>query len=181
MSTRDWSLGATRDPQSVTPEWDPHERRLIAGVVVQQIKNVVASNGVVTELFRLDWGTDTAGVGQVFQRTLVPGGLSAWHAHQVTTDRLIVLRGLVRLVLYDARPGSATHGSLNVFDLAWCRPTLIVVPPRVWHGVRNSGHDEVAIINIVDRAYSYSDPDHWRLDPDTDRIPYRFDRDGAPG
>lgn len=175
MSRKEWSLGAERDSQSVTPEWNPMPERLIAGVVVRQVKNVVAGNGVVTELYRRDWKTDEMGVGQVFQRTFVPGGLSAWHSHEVTTDRLFVIGGLIRLVLYDGRPGSETHGEVNSFELAWCRPALIIIPPKVWHGVANVGSSDGILINIVDHAYSYNEPDHWRLPPDTDRIPYRFD------
>ena len=178
MSTEDWSLGAARDAQSVTPEWNPHEQRLIEGVVVRQAKNVVASNGVVTELYRRDWNTDESDVGQVFQRTLVPGGLSAWHAHEVTTDRLFVVGGLIRLALYDARPDSETRGEVNVFNLAWCRPALVIVPPKVWHGVANAGSVDATVINIVDHAYSYSEPDHWRLPPGTDLIPYRIEAAG---
>jgi len=28
------------------------------------------------------------------------------------------------------------------------------------------------LVNLVDAAYSYDDPDHWRLPPDTPEIPY---------
>jgi dTDP-4-dehydrorhamnose 3,5-epimerase len=30
------------------------------------------------------------------------------------------------------------------------------------------------ILNIVDRAYVYKSPDHWRLPPDTEQIPFKL-------
>jgi dTDP-4-dehydrorhamnose 3,5-epimerase len=54
------------------------------------------------------------------------------------------------------------------------RPQLVVVPPRVWHGIENLSDEPGTVINIPDRAYQYAQPDHWRLPPDTDQIPYAF-------
>jgi dTDP-4-dehydrorhamnose 3,5-epimerase len=54
---------------------------------------------------------------------------------------------------------------------------LVVVPPGVWHGVQNTGSVPGLLLNVVDRAYCYEEPDHWRLPADTANIPYRF----APG
>jgi dTDP-4-dehydrorhamnose 3,5-epimerase len=30
------------------------------------------------------------------------------------------------------------------------------------------------VINIVDRAYDYHDPDHWRVPDDSPHIPFSF-------
>ena len=112
---------------------------------------------------------------QVFQVLLQPNGLSAWHAHAVTTDRLFVNHGQIKIVLYDARPQSPTHGVINEYRLGTVRPALLVVPPQVWHGVQNLSHEPSLLLNLVDEAYRYEDPDHWRLPPDTDQIPYSFE------
>jgi dTDP-4-dehydrorhamnose 3,5-epimerase len=55
------------------------------------------------------------------------------------------------------------------------RPALVTIPPRVWHAVRNLSSTPSMMLNLTDRAYSYEDPDHWRLPADTDRIPFRFE------
>ena len=59
-------------------------------------------------------------------------------------------------------------------QLGTVRPGLVVVPPRVWHGVQSVHAGSSSLLNLVDRAYRYERPDHWRLPPDTDEIPYRF-------
>jgi dTDP-4-dehydrorhamnose 3,5-epimerase len=42
----------------------------------------------------------------------------------------------------------------------------------VWHGLKTLGATPSLILNLVDRAYSYENPDHWRLPPDTPEIPF---------
>lgn len=175
--TQDWLLpGAVRDPQTITAEWNPTGLRLIDGVRLREVRNVPKGNGYLTEVYRRDWAVDDRPVDQIFQVAIVPGGISAWHAHGHTVDRLFVLEGLARIVLYDARPGSPTCGLVNELKLGALRPALVVIPPRVWHGVQNIGGEPARVLNVVDRAYDYSDPDHWRVAEDCPSIPYRFVR-----
>lgn len=170
----DWLLeGATKDRQTITPRWVPSSQTLIDGVVVREVLNVPKANGYLTEIFRAEWLRDAA-IDQVFQVVLEPGALSAWHTHAVTTDRLFVSNGIVRIALYDGREGSPTHGLVNEFRFGTIRPALLVVPPRVWHGVQNIGSSHAFVLNLVDRAYDYEDPDHWRVPADSERIPFRF-------
>jgi dTDP-4-dehydrorhamnose 3,5-epimerase len=105
---------------------------------------------------------------------LAPTAISAWHAHRDTTDRIFVASGAITLALYDARAGSRTAGLVNEFQLTIARPQLVVIPPGVWHGLIVTGTAPAIILNLTDRAYTYDDPDHWRLPPDTPNIPYRF-------
>ncbi len=158
----------------MTSNWT-RPSRLIDGVSIREIRNVVKPGGTVTELIRFDWFDDPFVIGQVFQVVLESDEVSAWHGHERATDRLFVTRGIVKVVLCDLRDGSPTHGVLNEFRVGLLRPTLIVVPPEIWHGVENVSHEPAAIINMPDRAYCYQDPDQWRLPHDTDAIPYRFE------
>jgi dTDP-4-dehydrorhamnose 3,5-epimerase len=164
--------GARRDHQSVTRDWHPIQP-LIDGVVVKEVLNVTKNNGILTEVWRADWGLDGLGIGQVFQNYLAAGSISSWHVHRVTTDRIFVNYGLIKVVLYDARKGSSTHGRINEFRLGLVRPAMVVVPPGVWHLVQNLQETPSLLLNLVDRAYDYENPDHWRLPPETTEIPYR--------
>lgn len=166
---------AVRDRQSITRDWQPSGITLIEGVTVIEVKNVASNYGYLTEIFRKEWLTpDDAGVEQIFQSVLEPGAISAWHAHEVTTDRLFVSLGRMRIVLYDGRERSPTHGRLNEFRFGTVRPALVVVPPRVWHGVQNISTSIGVLLNAVNHAYEYERPDHYRLPLESDQIPYRF-------
>jgi dTDP-4-dehydrorhamnose 3,5-epimerase len=171
--TQGWLEGASKDGQRIAADWLP-QQALIKGVRVKEIKHVPSEYGVLTEIFRRDWELDAGMVEQAFQVLLTPGKISAWHAHQWTTDRLFVSQGLIKVVLYDARRGSDTYGQLNEFRFGAARPALIVVPPGIWHGAQNLAVEPSCLINLVDRAYCYADPDHWRLHWNTPVIPYSF-------
>jgi len=176
MSSK-WLLeNASKDGQTITARWTPASLTLIDGVMIREVLNVPKANGYLTEIFRAEWMDGNSRVDQVFQVVLDPGAVSAWHAHAQTVDRLFVTTGRMRVVLYDAREGSATHGVLNELVFGTIRPALIVVPPRVWHGLENLSHTTSTALNLVDRAYDYDDPDHWRLPADSSEIPYRFSR-----
>jgi dTDP-4-dehydrorhamnose 3,5-epimerase len=165
---------AQKDKQSITADWVPLSSNFIEGVQVKEVKNVLKNNGSLTEIYRTEWNMDELPVNQIFQVTLYPGGLSAWHAHEFTTDKLFVNHGYIKVVLYDGREESPTFGQINEIRAGSTRPMLIVVPPKVWHGVYNYGSSDASLLNIVDRAYDYKDPDHWRLPSETVEIPYTF-------
>jgi len=172
---RDWELqGMRQDKQGITRDWQFVNQRQIHGVQVKQIANVVTGYGCLTEIYRRDWALDEGGVDQVFQSLLEPGAISGWHAHAETTDRLFVGVGRMRIVLYDSRKGSPTFGLVNEFRSGTPRPSLVVIPPGVWHAVQNISGAPSVLVNAVDKAYRYDSPDHYRLPLETDLIPYRF-------
>ena len=166
--------GLHKDRQSITADWQPYDQPRIDGVMVREMKHVLKNNGHLTEIYRRDWQLDDQPVDQVFQVILRPGGLSAWHMHQFTTDRLFVSFGTLKIVLFDPRPDSPTYGLLNEFRVSELRPQLIVVPPQVIHGVQNIGTDMAILLNMVDQAYAYESPDHWRLPHPHPVVPYQF-------
>lgn len=176
MSTN-WLLPtAVRDAQTITATWDPLRERLVDGLQIKEVRSVPKGNGLLTEVYRRDWHLDGLTVEQVFEVQLVRGGISAWHAHERTTDRLFVSTGAVRLVFYDNRAESPTRGQVTELKFGEHRPALVVVPPRVWHGVQNIGDSTARILNVVDRAYDYEAPDHWRVPSDCPNVPYTFPR-----
>lgn len=169
----EWLMeGARKDAQSVTADWVDVREQRIDGVLLRESKVVGKPNGYVVEVFRSDWFDEPQPVDQVFITALTPGGVSAWHAHGTTVDRLFVSSGRVLVALYDGRGGSPTQGVVNTFVLGDQRPGLVVVPPGIWHGVRNVGEGTAQVINAVDVAYRYEDPDHWRVPADSGVIPF---------
>lgn len=165
--------GAQRDPQLITSTWHKPQE-LIAGVVVHEVLHVPGDRGTLTELYRSEW--DTAGpVAQVFHIVLRGGAISAWHCHVDAVDRLFAVAGSLKLVLFDGRENSSTHGRVNEFTVGAARPALVVVPPEVWHGVQNlDAATPASLVNMPTHAYQYATPDHYRLPMDSPEIPYRW-------
>ena len=167
--------GATKDKGHVSPNWD-FTYDLIDGVRMKDVRNIVTKNGVTRELFRPDWGVTGGTVQHMIHVGLRSHAISAWHMHEIQTDHIYPINGLGKLVLFDDRAQSKTRGKVNAFNVSPMRPTLFVVPPGVWHGLQNMDTPEFQFINFFDRPYEYDKPDEWRIAWNTDKIPYKFER-----
>lgn len=170
----EWTLDGQKDARLVDADWQPANLPQIEGVRMKSIANMLGDRARLTEIWRRDWQLDDQPIDQVFQSLLEPGAITAWHCHVETMDRMFCAFGRIKLALYDARSESSTYGTVIELRLGEERPMLVTVPPGVWHGVACLGSKPALLINLVDKAYDYNDPDHWRLPADTPQIPYRF-------
>ncbi|MCL4819571.1 MAG: dTDP-4-dehydrorhamnose 3,5-epimerase family protein [Vicinamibacteria bacterium] len=165
--------GAYKDPASVTKDWQLL-RDSIDGVVVHEVLHVPRDHGVITEIFRPEWDPTGLPVVHVYQSRLFPGAIGAWSCHELTVDRLFVNQGLLKIVLFDGRASSPTSGRILELHAGDLRPSLVVVPPGVWHGLQNLGASDALVVNLPSRPYDYEQPDHYRLPYDSPEIPYRW-------
>jgi dTDP-4-dehydrorhamnose 3,5-epimerase len=148
----------------------------IDGVLLREGGNIVTRNGHTTEVFSSPWELPVDEVRHVIHVSLKPAAVSAWHMHRAQTDQIVPVAGMIRVVLYDPRENSPSKGRVDVFNLSPMRPTLLLIPPGIWHGVQNMiASDFSSFINLFDRPYEHSDPDEWRLPLRNDQIPYEFD------
>jgi dTDP-4-dehydrorhamnose 3,5-epimerase len=114
--------------------------------------------------------------GQVYLTTVYPGVVKAWHYHKLQSDHFTCVSGMMKLVLYDNRSGSPTHGLINEFFLGKHNPALVVIPPEVYHGFKCVGSSEALVINVPTRPYNHQSPDEHRLDPHDPAIPFDWSR-----
>jgi dTDP-4-dehydrorhamnose 3,5-epimerase len=151
---------------------------LIDGVKYRLTRPVSHHHGHLTEAFRLDWGVTDFPAVQVNVTVTFPGRIRAWGIHRLTVDRLFAATGSLCIVCYDGRRGSETFGRINEFMLGERNQGLVVIPPGVYHGWKNIGDDEAAIISMPSQLYQYEEPDRWELRWDSDEagkiIPYKW-------
>jgi dTDP-4-dehydrorhamnose 3,5-epimerase len=170
----DLGVSPVQDDSIVDSDWNPVATAAIHGVQVRSIRSVITDNGFLTEIWRADWALDLGGATQIFQRVLSANSLSAWHVHLRTTDRLFCGAGEMLLVLFDARRSSPTYQAVAEYRFGEHRPSVVSIPPGVVHGVKALGDAAATLINTVDNAYCYEQPDHYRLPPDSLEVPYKF-------
>ncbi|HEX9986750.1 MAG TPA: dTDP-4-dehydrorhamnose 3,5-epimerase family protein [Thermoanaerobaculia bacterium] len=165
--------GAQKDGQIVTNEWQK-VHKTIDGVVVREVLHVPRDHGVITEMYRSDWDPTGLPVVHIYQSRLFPAALGAWSCHMKSIDRLFVNQGHLKVVLYDGREESPTHGLVMELHVGDARPAFLVLPPGIWHGIQNLGGTDALMLNYPTHAYDYADPDHWRLPWDSPEIPYSW-------
>jgi dTDP-4-dehydrorhamnose 3,5-epimerase len=152
---------------------------LIEGVMVKELRILPDALGYLMEVLRADdfgFFGDDAPFGQAYITCVYPGVVKAWHAHSAQTDRFSCISGTARLVLYDGRPGSPTHGSVNQFIIGNLSPRLVLIPAGVQHGFAALGAEPALVLNIPTGTYDYTHPDELRLDPYENDIPFDWKR-----
>ena len=51
------------------------------------------------------------------------------------------------------------------------RPVMVVVPPGVYHRLRNESGAPAGYIVVIDELYDNADPDNWRIEPKSVELP----------
>ncbi|MBW2058111.1 MAG: dTDP-4-dehydrorhamnose 3,5-epimerase family protein [Deltaproteobacteria bacterium] len=148
---------------------------MIEGVVTKSLRVIPDERGRLMEILRTD-DPLFRGFGQVYMTTTYPGVVKAWHYHKKQTDNVAVVRGMIKIALYDPREDSPTRGEVNEFFVGEHAPALVQIPPRVFHGWKCIGEYEAIIVNIPTEVYNYQDPDEFRVHPHENDIPYDWSR-----
>jgi dTDP-4-dehydrorhamnose 3,5-epimerase len=148
---------------------------MIDGVMVKQLKVIPDERGRLMEILRED-DEIYMRFGQVYLTTGYPGVVKAWHYHKVQYDHFCVVKGMMKVVLFDSREGSKTRGEINEFFLGEHRTALLRIPPLVYHGFKTISTDEALVINIPTQTYKYDAPDEFRHPPYGGDIPYDWAR-----
>lgn len=156
--------------------------RLPAGVVLTKLDTHADDRGALTEVFRSSWDTRIEPV-QWNVTLSEPGVLRGVHVHLEHTDYLAVIDGRADVGLYDARPGSETHGQATVVAMRADEMAGMTIPPGVFHGL--CFHERSIFLYGLshgwvpgdDLACRWDDPDMgipWNIDS-----PSLSDRDAA--
>ncbi|MCK4257697.1 MAG: dTDP-4-dehydrorhamnose 3,5-epimerase family protein [Halanaerobiales bacterium] len=148
---------------------------MIEGVKIKNLKTIPDERGRLIEILRED---DELFIrfGQIYMTTAYSGVVKAWHYHKKQFDHFVIIKGMMKVVLYDEREDSSTYKEVNEFFMGEFNPILLQIPPNVYHGFKCISEGEAIVINIPTQKYDYDDPDEYRVDPHDNDIPYDWDR-----
>ena len=148
---------------------------MIEGVKTKPLKVIPDERGRLMEMLRSDDDLFEE-FGQVHMTTAYPGVVKAWHYHKEQTDHFVVVKGMMKVVLYDNRDDSPTKGEVNEFFMGEHNQILLKIPKNVFHGFKCISEEEAIVINIPTKTYNYKEPDEFREAWDSDKIPYDWER-----
>lgn len=149
---------------------------MIHGVKTRKLTVHCDERGRLMEMLRRDDPEMDVTFGQVYMTTAYPGVTKAWHYHKHQTDHFVCVKGMMKVVLYDAREDSPTKGEVNQLFIGEHNPTIVEIPPLVYHGFKCISETEAMVINITTNTYNYESPDEYRVAPHSGEIPYDWDR-----
>jgi dTDP-4-dehydrorhamnose 3,5-epimerase len=142
---------------------------VIDGVRVRPLQQITDERGAILHMLRSD-APEFEQFGEIYFSVVYPGVIKGWHIHDQMTLNYAVPVGMIKLVLYDDRQGSTTHGELMEIVTGERSYQLVTVPPRVWNGFKGVGTDPALVANCATIPH---DPEEiHRLDPFDPSIPY---------
>ena len=145
---------------------------MIDGVAVRPLRRIPDERGTVMHMLRAD-DPHFEKFGEIYFSTVYPGIVKGWHRHQRMTLNYAVVSGLVKLVLYDDRSGSTTHGEVLELFVGDQNYALVTVPPMVWNGFKGVAPAPSIVANCATIPHDPTEIE--RLDPASPTIPYRWD------
>lgn len=147
----------------------------IDGIRTKSLKVIPDERGRLMEVLRSD---DEIFIkfGQMYMTTCYPGVVKAWHYHRKQFDSIAVLKGMLKLVAYDAREGSPTRGQVQEFFIGDHNPMVVQIPPLVFHGFKGISPEETIVVNCSSELFNRAEPDECRIPAHSPEIPYDWAR-----
>lgn len=145
---------------------------MIKGVIKKKIVPHRDERGFFEELIRATDPFFKEGFGQWSHSFKKEGVVVAWHYHPTQTDWWFVVRGKVKVALYDLRKDSSTKGELNEFILGKEGESIILkVPAMVAHGFKVlKGPAELFYLT----SKTYNPEEEGRIPLDDPKISYEW-------
>lgn len=121
---------------------------MIEGVSVLPLKQIFDERGKVMRMLRSD-DPHFQSFGEIYFSCVHPGAIKAWHHHSRMALNYAVPHGLIKMVLYDDRKDSPTHGEIQELFLGPDNYQLVIVPPFVWNGFKGLGNQMSIVANCA--------------------------------
>ena len=142
---------------------------MIDGVKIIPLRQIADERGKIMHMVK---ATDPHFIrfGEIYFSCAWPGVVKAWHVHKSMTINNAVLSGRAKLVMYDKREKSPTHGELQEVFLGEDNYVLVQMPPGIANGYKAFGDKMVILANCATEPH---DPGEMiRMDPFSSEIPY---------
>ncbi|MEK9146818.1 MAG: WxcM-like domain-containing protein [Patescibacteria group bacterium] len=96
--------------------------------------------------------------GDINYSYIYPGTTVAWHRHKRQTDFWHVIKGSLKVGLYDQKAKKLTwvylHEALS---------KTLIIPPLIWHGYRNLSDGETILSYYISEKYDEKNPDEEKV------------------
>ncbi len=145
---------------------------MIDGVKIKLLRKIPDERGMIMHMMRCD-DPDFEQFGEIYFSTVYPGVVKGWHEHTRQVQNYAVVQGMIKLVLYDARPDSPTYKELMEIDTGEDNYQLIRIPTGIINGFKGISSGTAMVANCSTLPHN---PDEMiSYDPSGDKVPYDWD------
>lgn len=142
---------------------------MIDGVNVIPLRQISDERGKIMHMLK---STDPHFIqfGEIYFSCAWPGVVKGWHVHSRMTVNNAVMVGHAKLVMYDGRPGSPTHGEVTELFIGEDNYCLVQIPPGIANGYKAYGDKLVIMANCATEPHDPTEITY--IDPINNDIPY---------
>ena len=144
---------------------------MIDGVQIHPLKQIPDERGMIKHMLRRD-DPHFQQFGEIYFSVVYPNIVKGWHLHERMTLNYAVVRGMVKLALYDDRRHSPTFAMISEYFIGDSNYCLITIPPQVWNGFKAIGSEIAIVANCATEPHDSNEI--VRLDPFDNYIPYKW-------
>lgn len=140
---------------------------MIDGVIIKPLKKIPDDRGTIMKMQEAS-DAEFKGFGEIYFSTVYPGIVKGWHLHKKAILNYSVIRGMIKLVLYDQRKDSPTYGEIQEIYMGDQNYCLVQIPPNVWNGFKCIGSNEAMVADLI--TVVHKDDEMLRMDPHGNKI-----------
>lgn len=146
---------------------------MIDGVKVVPLKKIPDERGMIMHMLKC---TDPhfEKFGEIYFSCVYPGVIKGWHEHKKQTQFYAVIKGMIKLVLYDNRPKSKTYKKLMELFIGDDNYQLVRIPAGIINGYKTISRETAIIANCA--TLPHDPKEMLRYDPHGNKVPYKWPR-----
>lgn len=135
---------------------------MIDGVVIKKLNKIPDDRGTI---LKMQESTDEEfkGFGEIYFSTIYPNVVKGWHLHKKAVLNYAVIKGMIKLVLFDSRENSSTTNELMEIYMGTENYCLVQIPAGVWNGFRTVGNEYAIVADLI--TVNHKDDEMLRMDP----------------
>ena len=145
---------------------------MINDVIITPLRKIPDERGAILHMLREDSPVFER-FGEIYFSQAYPGVIKGWHEHTAQTQNYAVIQGMVKLVLYDNRKDSSSHGELMELFVGDLNYQLVTIPVGVVNGYKCIGTETCMVANCA--TLPHQQGEMIRYAPQSDIIPYNWE------
>ena len=135
---------------------------MIEGVLLTPLKKIVHPKGDLFHMMKKS-SEGYCGFGETYISTITMNEIKGWKKHQEMTLNLVVPYGGIKVVVFDDRDGSPTHGRFQEFMLSIVDYSRLTIPPGLWVAFQGVSDHVNMLINIANIEHDPSEANNIDL------------------
>lgn len=144
---------------------------MIEGVKIKQLKKICDERGMIMHMIRSD-DPEFEKFGEIYFSCIYPNVIKGWHLHKKMTLNYAVIKGMIKLVLYDNRDDSSTKDEIMEIFMGDNNYILVKIPPNIWNGFKGTGTKMSIVANCA--TIPHDPKEMQRISSFDKSIPYNW-------